>query len=159
MNRAKCEEPSEPHPQPDHQPPLLCLVRSRRAQKTLVARTLQLVEDFENPQPVAGLASQIGDLEVEALTLGLNDVCAVLKAVRQFISTWEAHAQQLDRGLQSPARVPPGVSQPMSALLLRVYLTGSDTGGSRESEQVQRLLRNHLQHSLPTTRYLVTHHN
>ncbi len=159
MNRAKCEEPSEPHPQSDHQPLLLCLVRSRRAQKNLVARTLELVEGFESPQPAAGLASAIGDLEVEALALGLLDVCAVLKSVRQFILTCDAHAQRLAGGLQSPARVPSGISQPMSALLLRVYLTGSDAGGICESEQVQRLLRNHLQHALPTTRYLVTRHN
>lgn len=159
MNRANSTSPSDDHAQQDNKAPLLWIVRSRRAQKSLIARALEIVEGFETPQPAATLASAIGTLELESLALELPDVCAVLKVVRQFVLTSDAHARLLGRKPPPPIRVPADVTQPMSTLLLRVYLTGSDAGGTPECEQIQRILENHLKHALPATGFLLAHPN
>lgn len=137
----------------------LWLIRSGREQKAFVAKALELIErlDAWQEQPVS--PEGVAEVETEAQRLGFLEVCKAMRALGKMLLTYNVRMYQHPTSLATFPPVPASASRPLSALLLRVYLTGTDVGGDVERKQVQELIASHMQLLLPNTSYLDHVHN
>lgn len=129
---------------------MLWLVKSGRTHKQLISRALGLVEDGVGSADASQVAS---DLQQEALTLGLREVSAALSSLGQYLLVCDARSAGSDRATKS--ELTPTITSSFSNLLLKVYLTGTDTHCAREREDVQRALAKRVQYLLSNRGSLV----
>lgn len=148
MNRILPFEQS-PAEATDRQPSQLWLIRAGKEQKAFVAKALELIERLEAWSEREVTPEEVAEVELEARRLGFLQVCAAMRTVGQLLLTYNARAYQHPSTTTAWAPVPTGAARPLSALLLRVYLTGTDVGGDVEREQVQELVAAHMQMILP----------
>jgi len=127
----------------------LWLIRAGKEQKAFVAKALELIERLEAWRDREVTPEEVAEVELEARRLGFLEVCAAMRAVGQMLLTYNARAYQHPSARTAWPPVPKGAARPLSALLLRVYLTGTDMGGDVEREQVQELVAAHMQMVLP----------
>lgn len=140
--------------------PQLWIIRAGKDQKAFVARALQLLENFDAWQNGSEVtAESVTELELEAASLGFFEVRSALQAVSHVLVAFTARAFQHPALLAALPPLPASASRPLSALLLRVYLTGTDAGGETERGQVQELLDQHLSTLLPSIGYLRSNGN
>jgi hypothetical protein len=132
----------------------LWLIRAAKEQKAFVAKALGLIERLDAWREQDVTPEAVAEVEADAQRLGFVEVCAAMRAVGKMLLTYNARAYQHRGLLASVPPVPASVSRPLSALLLRVYLTGTDAGGEVEREQVQELIALHMQLVMPNVVYL-----
>lgn len=124
-----------------HQAPRVLFVRADTSQKAFIARALKGLESLSEAMPL--LPSQLTlvldtlvPLEQEAAERGLLELAECARVTNALAADLFEPACQSETYLAS---FEPLVRL-LSTLLLRVYITGSDAGGSAEREQAQRLV-------------------
>lgn len=128
----------------------LWLIRAAKEQKAFVAKALGLIERLDAWREQDVTPEAVADVEADAQRLGFGEVCAAMRAVGKMLLTYNARTYQHPGILASLPPVPASAGRPLSALLLRVYLTGTDAGGEVEREQVQELIALHMQLVMPS---------
>jgi hypothetical protein len=120
------------------------LVRADRAQKAFIARTLEWAEDGDSSLDGANLAIRAAALEAQARDLQLTHVGSMLESLGRFLLVARPASMSLQQSSQALPALPAVASKALSLLLLRVYLTGTDTGGAAEVEHLERSLVSYL---------------
>lgn len=136
----------------------LWLIRAGKEQKAFVAMALELIERLDAWRDHCVDAEAVAQVEAEAQRLGFPEVCTAMRAVGRLLLAYNARTYQ-HAGAATIAPLPAKASRPLSALLLRVYLTGTDAGGEVEREQVQELVALHMQQVLPSSAHMKSVHN
>lgn len=137
----------------------LWVIRAGKEQKSFVAKALELIERLDAWREHDVSPEAVADVESDAQRLGFLEVSKAMRAVGKMLLTYNVRAYQHPTATETLPPVPSSASRPLSALLLRVYLTGTDVGGHVEREQVQELIAAHMQLLLPRTTYLEPVHN
>jgi hypothetical protein len=153
MNRTSLLEQATAPSSTEESTGQLWLIRAGKEQKTFVAKALELIERLDAWREHRVAPEAVAEVEADAQRLGFHEVCAAMRAVGQMILTHDARAFQHPGSLATLPPLPAGTARPLSALLLRVYLTGTDVGGAMEREQVQELIAIHMQLVLPSAGY------
>lgn len=135
------------------------LIRACREQKAFVAKALEVIERLDAWREHCVEPEALADLEERAQRLGLFEVCAAMRSVGQVLLARDASSIQHFGANNNLPPVPPSAARHLSALLLRVYLTGTDAGGNAEREQVQEVIAAHMQAVLPSAGYSKNVHN
>src|SRR6187549_622650 len=137
----------------------LWLIRAGKEQKAFVAKALELIERLDAWREHDVTPEAVAEVEADAQRLGFAEVRAAMSAVGKMLLAYNAWRYQHPGTLATLPPVPVAAARPLSALLLRVYLTGTDLGGDVEREQVQELLDLHMQLVQPNANYLKQAHN